>query len=116
MKKELERINAQIKKLEEKRQRIMTGWRADEVKKIVQLMRDNAITPEDIVPLFATGRRKKKQAAARPTSRKTRGPVAPKYRHPQTGETWTGRGRAPRWLVAEENAGVDRATFRIERS
>ena len=24
--------------------------------------------------------------------------VAPKYRNPETGETWTGRGRAPRWL------------------
>lgn len=25
-------------------------------------------------------------------------PVAVKYRNPETGETWTGRGRAPRWL------------------
>lgn len=24
--------------------------------------------------------------------------VAAKYRNPETGETWTGRGRAPRWL------------------
>lgn len=24
--------------------------------------------------------------------------VAVKYRNPETGETWTGRGRAPRWL------------------
>ena len=24
--------------------------------------------------------------------------VAPKYRDPATGKTWTGRGRTPRWL------------------
>lgn len=27
-----------------------------------------------------------------------RGKVAPKYRDPVSGKTWTGRGRAPRWL------------------
>jgi DNA-binding protein H-NS len=27
------------------------------------------------------------------------GRVGPKYRNPQTGETWTGRGRAPRWIL-----------------
>lgn len=25
-------------------------------------------------------------------------PMPPKYRDPKTGATWTGRGRAPRWL------------------
>jgi DNA-binding protein H-NS len=30
---------------------------------------------------------------------KTRGAVAAKYRNPATGESWSGRGRAPRWLV-----------------
>lgn len=25
-------------------------------------------------------------------------PVAPKYRDPKTGATWTGRGRAPAWI------------------
>lgn len=28
----------------------------------------------------------------------SRGKVAPKYRDPVSGKTWTGRGRAPRWL------------------
>lgn len=29
---------------------------------------------------------------------KRRGTVAPKYRDPVTGATWSGRGRTPRWL------------------
>ena len=32
---------------------------------------------------------------------KARGSVAAKYRNPATGESWSGRGRAPRWLAAE---------------
>lgn len=34
--------------------------------------------------------------------------VAPKYRNPATGETWTGRGKAPKWIE-----GQDRAPFLI---
>lgn len=29
--------------------------------------------------------------------------VAPKYKNPQTGETWTGRGKAPKWIAKETN-------------
>lgn len=39
---------------------------------------------------------------------KTAGKVAPKYRHPMTGATWTGRGKAPKWL------GDDRDQFLIK--
>lgn len=36
------------------------------------------------------------------------GKVAPKYRNPATGETWTGRGKAPKWIE-----GRDRSNFVI---
>jgi DNA-binding protein H-NS len=32
----------------------------------------------------------------------TRRAAAPKYRNPETGETWSGRGRAPRWLKDQD--------------
>ncbi|KVT12754.1 hypothetical protein WT24_11895 [Burkholderia sp. MSMB1078WGS] len=35
--------------------------------------------------------------------------VAPKYWNPQTGQTWSGRGRTPHWL-----AGKDREQYRIQ--
>ncbi|WP_084069337.1 H-NS family nucleoid-associated regulatory protein [Paraburkholderia heleia] len=41
-----------------------------------------------------------------------RGPQMPKYRDPETGATWSGRGRAPAWLVEAK----DRAVFLIEGS
>ena len=36
------------------------------------------------------------------------GKVAAKYRNPTTGETWTGRGKAPKWIE-----GQDRSRFAI---
>jgi len=36
------------------------------------------------------------------------GKVAPKYRNPSTGETWTGRGKAPKWID-----GRDRSNYLI---
>ena len=29
--------------------------------------------------------------------------VQPKYANPQTGETWTGRGRTPKWLTGKNH-------------
>ncbi|HTH60723.1 MAG TPA: H-NS histone family protein [Paraburkholderia sp.] len=36
-------------------------------------------------------------------------PLPPRYRNPKTGETWSGRGRAPGWL-----AGKNRDRFLIQ--
>ncbi|WP_085701533.1 H-NS histone family protein [Burkholderia savannae] len=41
---------------------------------------------------------------------KRRGPLPPKYRNPMTGETWSGRGRCPKWM-----AGLPRDEFLVER-
>ena len=32
------------------------------------------------------------------------GKVAAKYRNPNTGETWTGRGKAPKWIDGQNRA------------
>ena len=36
---------------------------------------------------------------------------AVKYRNPETGETWSGRGRAPKWLTLAERQGRGREEF-----
>lgn len=51
---------------------------------------------------FPGGRRGKRRAAAA------------KYRNPSTGETWSGRGRAPRWLLDAEKRGTSRDQFLIK--
>jgi DNA-binding protein H-NS len=44
-------------------------------------------------------------------------PVPPKYRNPdQPSETWAGRGKQPRWLVAQLGSGKRIDDFRIKKA
>lgn len=85
------KIEKEINKLQKKAEVLQTKRRKPVIASIITSMREYDITPEEI-------------AAA----------VAPKYRHPQTGETWSGRGKAPRWLAAEEASGATRDSFLIK--
>ena len=40
--------------------------------------------------------------------------MPPKYRHPDTGATWAGRGMAPKWLAAELAKGRKLEDFLID--
>ena len=52
-----------------------------------------------------------------PIEVKTRKKVEPRYRNPDNpNETWTGRGREPRWLVAALAAGKKLEDFLIEKA
>ncbi len=42
--------------------------------------------------------------------------VQPKYRNPNSLETWSGRGKQPRWLVAALKSGKKVDDFRIDQS
>jgi H-NS histone family len=42
--------------------------------------------------------------------------VAVKYRHPKTGETWSGRGAQAGWLTREIKAGAKRDDFLVGKS
>lgn len=53
--------------------------------KIREIMQANGIAVDDL----QTSKKKVE---------KVRSSVAPKYKDPATGKTWTGRGRAPAWL------------------
>ncbi len=55
------------------------------------------------------GRPAKEGVASKKRVGKKRGKVAAKYKSPSTGETWTGRGKAPIWI-----AGKDRTKFLIK--
>lgn len=47
---------------------------------------------------------------------KTKKPVAPRYRNPNNpSDTWTGRGKAPRWVAALQAQGVSLDSLLIER-
>lgn len=71
---------------------------ADAVAKARALVAEYGLTAQDVFPV---GRRARARSG-------TGVKVAPKYRDPATGMTWTGRGKAPKWIE-----GKDRAQFLI---
>mgnify|MGYP003337475311 CR=1 FL=1 len=58
------------------------------IAKVKQAMVDYGLTAEDI-GLSSKGKVKASRT------------VAPKFRDPKTGATWTGRGRAPAWIAGK---------------
>lgn len=99
-------LKAQIDKLE----RQAAAIRQKEVSKVVaELKKTIAQYDLSAADLGLTGGARKD--AARKTRRAGSATVGvPKYRNPQTGDTWTGRGRPPAWIVGAK----DRAAFLID--
>jgi len=63
------------------------------------LVADFDLTPEDVFPSVKT-----RGAKAGADKSVTKAKVAPKYRNPATGDTWTGRGKPPRWIQDQDRA------------
>jgi DNA-binding protein H-NS len=83
---------AQKAKLEEELIAARKREISDAVSRVRELVAEYELTPSDVFPGGGRGR-------ARSGSR---GSVAPKYRNPETGETWSGRGRSPNWLKGKK--------------
>ena len=88
----LKQREALEKQINEARQNEM----ANAIAKVRALIEEYALTPQEVFPA----------SRARSTASGTK--VAPKYRDPATGQTWTGRGKAPKWIQNQ-----DRAAFAI---
>jgi DNA-binding protein H-NS len=89
-------LQSQIEKLQKQAEQARDKEVASVVAQIRGMMTDYGIQASD---LGLTARRKRKSGT----------PAVPKFQNPQTGETWTGRGRAPKWID-----GKDRTKFAIK--
>lgn len=83
------------RQIEEARKTELSGA----ISQVRDLIAEYGLSAQDVFPA-GNGRRA--------SGTKVGGKVAPKYRHPETGATWTGRGKAPRWIE-----GQDRSQFAI---
>ncbi|QNP50612.1 H-NS histone family protein [Diaphorobacter aerolatus] len=72
---------------EARRQELSTA-----VTQVRNLVAEYGLTAQDVFP---TGRGSRASATSGVK-------VAPKYRNPETGETWTGRGKAPKWIQNQD--------------
>lgn len=111
---EKSRLEKEMAKLQKKIQTLHAKQRKPKITEIVRAMRQYDITPEEIAAAF--GRKpagRAPSAAPRKASTAAKRVIAPKYRHPETQATWTGRGKAPRWITDAEAAGTPRDSFLI---
>lgn len=77
--------------------------RAQAISQVRALMAEHGLTLADLGSRAMAAPRKPAPSAK----------VAPKYRHPSTGETWSGRGLQPNWLKAAIASGARLEDFRI---
>jgi DNA-binding protein H-NS len=82
----LENLVAQREEIEKQIREIRAAEQDEALAKVRNLIRLHNISLNDVF----------ERKNATPAARK----VAPKYRDPDTGTTWTGRGRAPLWFDA----------------
>jgi DNA-binding protein H-NS len=97
----LKQIESLTKQAEEIRKSELDGVIAD----IKDKMQKHGITVADL--------RGEKNASPRATKKSSSGSkVAAKFRSP-AGETWSGRGRTPKWLAEAEAGGAKREAFAV---
>jgi DNA-binding protein H-NS len=89
----------QIEALKKQAEQVRKAELAQAIQEIRDKMAAYGITLADL----RGGRGKGKRSA-----------VAPKYRNNKTGDTWSGRGKPPRWLVEAEKGGASRERFLIK--
>lgn len=100
---ELSDIRQRMSDLNQEAKSLVQKGRKRALGEILKFMGDFDITVQDI-----------EQAANKP-AQVLRNPTygLAKYQDPDTGKTWTGRGKAPKWLLEKEAKGVSRETLRI---
>ncbi len=97
----LSELLAQKSALERAIQEKRAADQAEAIARVRQLMAEHGLTAADLVA--------KPPAKVGATGKK----VAPKYRDPVSGATWTGRGLKPKWLQAALDAGKSVTDFAI---
>ena len=100
--KELEQMLAQRAALDQRIVETQRQLKADAIAQCKALMAEHGLTLADLGAARGHG-----------TERKPAGKVPPKYRQPQTGETWSGRGLQPNWLKAALAGGASLSDFKV---
>lgn len=96
-------LDALINKAKQRKEKLESRTSVAEVRRLMAaLVKEHGYTLDEVVG-----------EGPRPTSVAKGSKVAPKYRHHVTGETWSGRGKPPKWLAAEMAKGKKAADFAI---
>ena len=86
----LKEIDAQLAVLQAQREKLRQSELKEAISQARSLIAEYGLTSADVF-LPSRGR-----------SSGNRAKVAAKYRDPASGATWTGRGKAPKWIVGQD--------------
>jgi DNA-binding protein H-NS len=95
--------------IEKKEQALLNRSQEKIIEKIVQLAVVNKISAAQIAKALKSKKTKKGERSKQRTKKSvaSRGKAAPKYRNPADPEqTWTGRGRLPKWAAELQKNGI----------
>jgi DNA-binding protein H-NS len=103
---DLKQLLAQKAALDKQIEEVKRDQREQAITQVRELMAQYGLSMADLQAKGAG-----KRTAAKRSSGS--GKVAAKYRNPDSGETWSGRGLQPRWMKAALAAGRKQEDFRI---
>lgn len=103
---QIDEFESKLNELRKQQELERKGERTQAIVAAKELIKNHDLTASD---LGLAG----KGAAKRLTGDK-RNIVAPKYQDPDSGKTWTGRGKSPAWLSAQLSSGRDKQEFLIK--
>lgn len=109
--KEIQRLRKQAEMLQQKNRKPI-------IASIIKSMKEYGISVANITQAMgkrssAVGAESSSKLTKAPKTSKPRGPAPIKYRHPDTQETWTGRGKPPRWIMSAEASGTPRTQYLV---
>lgn len=105
---EKQKIESEIERLKREADELQKRHRGPALASILEAMREYDISPKDVAAAFDSANKTSRRGGSRST-------VAPKYQDPTSGQTWSGRGRTPRWLTSAEAQGRHRDEFLIKK-
>ncbi|WP_028998792.1 H-NS histone family protein [Azohydromonas australica] len=89
---DIQQLLQQREELERQIKQMQNSARSDVLTQIRELMSQHNLTAADLTVADKKGAKKG-------------GKVAPKYRDPDTGSTWSGRGLKPKWVTSALDSG-----------
>lgn len=104
---QIDDYEAKLNELRKQQEAERKGERTQAISSAKELIKTYDLTASD---LGLSGK-----GAAKKVSNDKRNVVAPKYQDPDSGKTWTGRGKSPAWLSAQLAAGRDKQEFLIQK-
>lgn len=103
----LDDINRQLALLQEKKQKMLDEQRKEALGTVRKLVELHGFSASDIGASLLNG------GSQRGAVAKVKSKVEAKYRNAETGETWSGRGRKPKWMELKLQAGAKQEDFLI---